>query len=149
MSMPDQAQHAIVVQLRRDMEPLLNNILDATTGLLENTSQKPWAEFADELQSIQTAVHRFRSTIDEAFAAAGFESGTINRSAFGSDVYHDIRSPLNPIIGYSALVLFESADINDEEFKAMLKGIGETGKHLLQLVEKLEKTIESHPDEES
>ena len=149
MAILDHAQHAIVVQLRRDMEPLLNSVADAITGMLENASQKPWADFIDELQSVQTAVHRFRFTINEAFEAAGFESGTIDTEAFDSDVYHDIRSPLNPIIGYSALVLYESENINDDAFKTTLERIGETGKHLLELVEKLEQTIEGHPDEGS
>ena len=45
------------------------------------------------------------------------------------------------------LVLYESEDIDDDAFRATIQRIGEIGKHLLELVEKLEETIENHPDE--
>ena len=54
------------------------------------------------------------------------------RSYFFSAVSHDIRTPLNAIIGFSELL--ESGEVPPEEAKQDLKMIVESGKTLLQLV---------------
>ena len=54
------------------------------------------------------------------------------RSYFFSSVSHDIRTPLNAIIGFSELL--QSGELSPEEAKQNLKLIASSGKALLQLV---------------
>ena len=99
MATLDHAQHAIVVQLRRDMEPHLNSITDAITGVLENASQKPWADFMHELQSIQAAVDRFRLTINASFESAGRAGGfKPSMHHLNPPVSSPVRSMQEPLI---------------------------------------------------
>ena len=74
----------------------------------------------------RSAMARLKTERDRAIEAEK------TRSYFFSAVSHDIRTPLNAIIGFSELLL--AGDVSPEELKRNLNLIASSGKALLQLV---------------
>ena len=112
---------------------------------------KPWGGIAlhylnrqkeisqDDRQTLEIAANVLALALERHSAAARLESERDRavaaekaRSYFFSTVSHDIRTPLNVIIGFSELL--ESGDVPPEEAKHNLKMIVSSGKTLLQLV---------------
>ena len=112
---------------------------------------KPWGGIAlhylnrqkeisqDDRQTLKIAANVLALALERHFAAARLESERDRavaaekaRSYFFSTVSHDIRTPLNVIIGFSELL--ESGDVSPDEAKHHLKMIVSSGKTLLQLV---------------
>ncbi len=55
------------------------------------------------------------------------------KSAFLSNMSHDIRTPLNAVIGYAALAGREG--VTEEQMREYLSGIDTSGRHLLSLID--------------
>lgn len=59
---------------------------------------------------------------------------SIAKSQFLANMSHELRTPLNAIIGYSEILLEESAESGKEVFESDLKKIQFAGRHLLGLI---------------
>lgn len=80
--------------------------------------------------SDRTKEKEINHTLEESVKAA--ESANKAKSSFLSSVSHDIRTPMNAIIGYSTLA---AADVNNaEKVKDYLSKILSSGSHLLSLI---------------
>ncbi len=86
---------------------------------------------------LEIEAERFRTTqreLEKARAVA--EQINHHRSVFFSKMSHELRTPLNVIIGYSEILLEDTADIAGEDQQKIkdLGRINKAGKHLLSLV---------------
>ena len=62
------------------------------------------------------------------------ERANQDKSAFLAKMSHQLRTPLNAVIGYSEILLEDAEEANDGEQVADLRRINNAGKHLLSLV---------------
>jgi signal transduction histidine kinase/CheY-like chemotaxis protein len=72
---------------------------------------------------------------ETAKAREAAESANKTKSLFLANMSHELRTPLNAILGYSEMLLEETAELELEaSFGADLEKIGSAGRHLLALI---------------
>jgi signal transduction histidine kinase len=80
-----------------------------------------------EAQRHRATSERLRKAKEEA------ERASKQKSIFLAKMSHQLRTPLNAVIGYSEMLL-EDSELNDDEQSQDLRRINSAGKHLLSLV---------------
>ena len=65
------------------------------------------------------------------------EAANNAKSTFVTNMNHELRTPLNHIIGYSEMLNEDSADLDRDEVELFASRIATSGRHLLQLVNKV------------
>ncbi len=86
----------------------------------------------EQLQERSDALQRSTLKAEEATRAA--EDANRAKSRFLANMSHELRTPLNAIIGYSEMMIEESADLGVTELKPDLEKIRNAGHHLLGLI---------------
>ncbi len=89
-------------------------------------------EKQEQLQERTDALQRSNVLAEEATHAA--EEANRAKSRFLANMSHELRTPLNAIIGYSEMMIEESADLGVTELKPDLEKIRNAGHHLLGLI---------------
>jgi signal transduction histidine kinase len=106
-------------------------------------SDQPWtlwgqAEASLMLMTVLLSLHLVRRAARTsrllARANAEIEAATRNKSQFLRRMSHDLRSPMNAIIGYTRVVLRRSRDRLDERQVRNLENIGTSSNNLLSLI---------------
>lgn len=111
--------------------------------LLGDTNETGESGFSLELHAIDRAAGNLESCVDRLEIVGHDASPSIPASTFSSELYHDLRTFLNPIIGYSALILYLSRDKTASPFNRAVESLGADGRRLLESVSQLE-SIVSH-----
>ena len=65
------------------------------------------------------------------------EAANNAKSSFVTNMNHELRTPLNHIIGYSEMLNEDAADLDRDEVELFASRIATSGRHLLQLVNKV------------
>lgn len=86
-------------------------------------------EFSRELNSIVSTSDNVRNL------TAAANQARAAKADFVASMSHEVRTPLNAIIGYSQLLLEEAADENDSESVADLGHVNKAGSDLLRLID--------------
>ena len=95
------------------------------------------------LEKENTELHRLLSVIEAQKiqkedelrkACIAAEAANRAKTMFLSTMSHELRSPLNAIIGYSDLLLDDVSDMGNEQMAADLNTIKKSGRHLLDLI---------------
>jgi signal transduction histidine kinase len=93
-----------------------------------------YAEVVSAQSGLQHEAERHRATADRLRKAMEeAERANHQKSVFLAKMSHQLRTPLNAVIGYSEMLLEEAADYDSEQI-ADLRRINSAGKHLLSLV---------------
>ncbi len=107
-----------------------------TKARISNTSAMlPW-----ELQRLYESFNTMADSVDkarerEALERANAEAADQDKSEFLRTVNHELRSPLNTIVGYSEIMLGDKADdVPAALRREYLKSINVAGEHLLSLI---------------
>ena len=66
--------------------------------------------------------------------AIDFEADSQAKNAFLTNMNHELRTPMNAILGYSEMLIESAEDLKPEEFVPDLKKINLAGTHLLALI---------------
>lgn len=86
------------------------------------------AELESEMRGHMVTAAELRRATGEA------ERAGAAKAEFVASMSHELRAPLNAVIGYSELLLEEAADERDDQSIADLEKIHSAGHHLLKLV---------------
>jgi signal transduction histidine kinase len=86
------------------------------------------SELEREAQRHRSTAVRLRKAMEDA------ERANQEKSVFLAKMSHQLRTPLNAVIGYSEMLLEDAEQSKDEEQIADLRRINSAGKHLLSLV---------------
>lgn len=81
---------------------------------------------------ISDLAEKVRSTESLRVDLQAAEKASKSKTVFLSNMSHDIRTPLNAIIGYASLA--EEEDTTEEQVRTYVHKIGISGKHLLDLI---------------
>jgi signal transduction histidine kinase/CheY-like chemotaxis protein len=91
-----------------------------------NSELRAWSNRLEQLVAERT--HEMEVARDQAIAASQA------KSQFLANMSHELRTPLNAIIGYSEILLEETADAGHDQYRADLLRIVASGRHLLTLI---------------
>ncbi len=90
-----------------------------------------------DVGKIQSAIEQMRLLLDELFSPPA-EGQTIDFSYFSATVRHDLRTPINAVVGYSEMLLEDCEDlVANQTIKGNIENILNAGHHLLGLVDAL------------
>lgn len=127
------------------LDRLLKTINEAGSDLMAMTAQKG-ARFASEISAIHEAGKIIQGHLPDLFRDIE-KQGAEGRRTPLEEAFHDVRSPLNPIVGYCALILYESGEIEDRAFYNAVKTIEAAGYQIISILRKLEAELLPQQDD--
>ncbi len=113
-------------------DPHLGGIFHVTTSPLVNAQGR-----ALGCVHVVRDITEMKRLEEEARQRQRFEDLSRSKSAFIATMSHELRSPLNAIIGFSELVLGQGVGPLTEKQARYLDHIRESGKHLLDLINEI------------
>lgn len=121
----------------------------AHTGILLKYAEKndTWQGFIADLKKMLGASEQLSALITKLFSKKNFPNGEIELEKFTSTIRHDLRTPINAIIGYGEMLLEDVEDEVDAETHGDLQKILTSARRLLTLIEDL--SYFSKPDSSS
>jgi adenylate cyclase len=128
------AKGALLAHMRHELRTPVNAILGYSEMLMEDEAEG--SEALTDLQKIQAAGHTLLSLINEILDPAKIEAQgeRADLEAFGSRIRHDLRTPVNTVIGYSEM-LIEDVEGLSPAFKGDVERIRSAGQRLLTLID--------------
>lgn len=96
-------------------------------------------DMVSDLEKIRDAAGQMQTLVRELFTQRLTVDGEIDFSSFSSTIRHDLRTPINAIIGYSEMMLEDAEDDPETpaEITQSLQTINNSGRRLLNLVNEL------------
>jgi signal transduction histidine kinase len=137
--------HALLFQQLQESNRLLEGRVRSRTRSLEianREAQKARAEIDRWNEELQRRVAERTSELENALARlqaqhASLEELTRAKDEFLNNINHEIKTPLNAIIGYAGLLLKETKALLPDEQRLDLELIESNGKHLQQILENI------------
>ncbi len=130
------ARAALLAHMRHDLRTPVNAILGYSEMLIEDATDASWDPLRDDLRRIHSAGETLLALINEILDPAKVGDGNVDLEAFGARARHDLRTPVNAIIGYSELLLEEvAAAAFDQAVSEDLTRVRDSGRKLLGLVD--------------
>jgi phosphoserine phosphatase RsbU/P len=132
------ARRAWLAHMRHELRAPANAILDYSDLLLEDSASFGLGELAAELEKIQAAGQSLVQLVDQLLDPELVKRQLhLDAEAFGAKVRHDLRTPLNAVIGYSEMVLEDTDESGPEQLVTQVRNIHAAGKKLLALIDDL------------
>jgi adenylate cyclase len=127
-----------LVEMRDKLQIPTHTIIGYTETLRAYAGQhETWADFMPDIDKILSAAKQLSELITRTFDKSTYANGKIDIKAFGSTVRHDLRTPINAILGYSEMIL-EDLIADEEQFAYDdLKKILSYARKLLNLIDEL------------
>jgi len=121
-------------EIRANLEQL---VLERTKGLEESRAElRAWAETLE--QKVREKTQELME-LNESLLASFQKLQQVDRlkDEFLANMSHELRTPLNAVIGFSGLLLQESADRIPEDVKEDLEIILQNGRSLLTMIDSI------------
>ncbi|NTU60505.1 MAG: HAMP domain-containing histidine kinase, partial [Deltaproteobacteria bacterium] len=104
--------------------------------------QAAQAEVAHKNEELQERVARRTAQVENALQElrvqhASLEEANRIKDEFLNNINHELKTPLNAVIGYAGLLLKETRDVLQDEQRADLELIEANGRHLQQILESI------------
>jgi class 3 adenylate cyclase/CheY-like chemotaxis protein len=116
--------------LKHDLRTPLNHIIGYCELLIEESGERGLQGLVPDLQRIHSAGKRLLGVINDLFDPAKTAGLQNDRSL----IHHEVRTPLNQIIGYVEMLQEEAQDRDDSKLLSDLRKIDEAARLLLRLV---------------
>ncbi|MBI3269423.1 MAG: response regulator [Planctomycetes bacterium] len=133
--------HRAVVASRDEIGELATSFNAMTNRVQERTTElaRALSELRDYRDHLEGTVRQRTADLahaNEELVGARDLAEQANRakSSFLANMSHELRTPMNAIIGYSEMLEEEAAEAGHESYVADLKKIHAAGKHLLSLI---------------
>jgi adenylate cyclase len=126
--LPERSDH--LRMLRHALRTPVNHIIGYSELLLEEAEDHDLHDISPDLQKIHTAAEHLLTLINDICDPAKDGVDPIDPV----QMQHEVRTPLNQVIGYSELLQEEARDQGLEGFIPDLQRINAAAKHLLTLV---------------
>ena len=123
-----------LANIRHSLRTPLNQIIGYSEMLQEEASDSGRLGYLPDLQKIHTAGGQLLALVNEGLAPWKIETGKIDLEM----MRHEMRTPLNLIIGYSELCEEVAAEDKSEHFVGDLRKISSAAKNLLALFDSAE-----------
>jgi signal transduction histidine kinase len=130
------AQRAFLAHMRHELRTPMNAILGYSEILLEDAAERGLEAFIPDLQKIHTAGNQLLTLVNDMLTPEKLEAGTsdVDLATFGSDLRHELRTPINAVVGYSAMLLEDAADRGQRDLIPDLQKIHAAANRFLSLI---------------
>ena len=130
--------------LAEDLRSPIRAILLYTRRMRELAEKTDKGDLLSDLEKISGGARQFRAGLEELFARASQEDVTIDVTlrALDSQARHDLRTPLNHIIGYSEMLLEDAEEQQDSDLGDGLQKVCGWGRRILKLFNRLTADLE-------
>jgi class 3 adenylate cyclase len=127
----DRARGALLAHMRHELRTPVNAILGYSEMLIEDQGAGP---ALDDLRKVEAAGRNLLGLINEILdpARLGREG---DLEAAGARIRHDLRTPVNAIIGYSEMLIEDAEEAGADALTADLRRIHGAGHKLLALID--------------
>ncbi len=126
-------KHAWLAQKKQDLLGPLEAVRACSQQLLEEARERGPESFREDLRKIQASAEHLRSMIEEVLNPVLLTAET----DLAKRVRHDLRTPLNHILGYCELWLEDAAEQFLDSFLPDLQALHTLGKQLLQALDEV------------
>lgn len=132
-------QNQWLEEISRSLQTPTQTIIHHMDFLLHHASdQQRWADLTDDLNKILKAAQQLSTLIHKLFSVENNDKNQVDLDSFSATVRHDLRTPINAIIGYSEMLLEDLTDDQDEnEACGHLQDILSLARRLLNLISDL------------
>lgn len=133
----DRTKAALLAHVRHELRTPVNAILGYSEMLIEDQEPGPDNAVLADLQKIQAAGKTLLGLINEILDPAKIEAAreSLDLESFGVRIRHDLRTPVNAVIGYAEMLVEDAEERGDEAVVDDLKRIHGAGEKLLALVD--------------
>jgi CheY-like chemotaxis protein/class 3 adenylate cyclase len=126
-----------LIGLRQDLLAPIVAILDYTEMLLEDSTDEAPAGARADLEKVRDAGRQLQGMVDTFFETSAIESGKLDVDRLGNSIRHDLRTPLNHIIGYSEMLIEDAEDEGETQRAGDLCEIRDSGNTLLGMFDEI------------
>jgi signal transduction histidine kinase len=133
------AQKAFLAHLRHELRTPINAMIGYSEMLLEDAADRGEADFIPDLQRMHTASNQLLARVNDMLDPARLDAGplALDSETFGANLHHQLRTPLNAMIGYCEMLLEDAADRGPEDLIPDLQKIHAAAQRFLALVNDL------------
>ena len=134
-----QTPKAFLAHMRHELRTPINAILGYSEMLLEDAAGGGADAFVADLQKIHAAGNRLLARVNQIMDPAKLEAGQLDLSteSFSANLHHELRTPINAILGYSETLMDDAAVGGREAFGADLQKIHTAANQFLAFIDNL------------
>ncbi|MDQ1557824.1 MAG: adenylate cyclase [Pyrinomonadaceae bacterium] len=135
---PDDARTraALLAHIRHELSSPINAIIGYSEMLIESPAGEDASEFRADLEKILSAGQQLRARVSDLLHPARTDTPDLDLDSFGAHVRHELRTPINAVIGYSEMLIEDAADAPEHaELVADLHKTQAAARELLELIE--------------
>jgi DNA-binding response OmpR family regulator len=132
---PDRSSKVYLTTLRHDLRAPISAIIGYAELLGEDLTGSDRGEVLADLDRIRSAGRALLALVDDLFDAGKIARGELDLDRVGSRLRHDLRTPLNHVIGYSEMLAEEAEEEGRADLAADLFRIRDSGRHVLRMIE--------------
>ncbi|MCU0243114.1 MAG: response regulator [Vicinamibacteria bacterium] len=128
---------ALLSHVRHELRTPVNAILGYSEMLIEDAQSAGHAELVPDLQRVNTAGQTLLNLINVLIDPEKIKQDASEEelAAIGSRARHDLRTPVNAVLGYSEMLLEDLPGGLPENFRDDLTRVLDSGKKLLGLID--------------
>lgn len=127
-----------LIGVGNELKNLTNHIITATETILVIAEQEGnYKSFIPDLNKTLSASKQLLNLITHLFSQDSTAVGQVETEAFTSTIRHDLRTPINAIIGYSEMLLEDIEESDEYPTRSHLEKILATARRLLTLINDL------------
>ncbi len=131
-------QRAFLANLRHELRTPINAIIGYSEMMIEDTTDADanGHEMNADLQRILEAGRELLSLVNDTLDQKKIEAGQLDMGIeeFGSRLRHELRTPVNAVIGYTEMILEDAPSLGGEAFVPDLEKIHAAAMRFLDLI---------------
>jgi len=134
---PQTSKDIELAKVGKELHSLANYVITATETILVIAEKNvDYEYFTPDLNKMLLASKQLLSLIEQLFAPDNTAKG-IETEAFTATIRHDLRTPINAIIGYSEMLLEDTGESDEYPISNHLHKILSSARRLLSLINNL------------
>src|SRR5919197_1580614 len=126
---------ALLANIRHELRTPINAVIGYSEMLLEDAAAQDQAAIVPDLQRIRAAGHQLLGLVNESLDADTIEPGELDIEHFGATLRHQLRTPINAVIGYTEMLLEDAAESGRSDLSADLEKIHTAAERFLALID--------------
>jgi CheY-like chemotaxis protein len=137
VSDPDRTRRALLANVRHELRTPLNAVIGYSEMLLEDVEEQGLESLRSDLRRIHSAGSELLALVNDVLDPARVESGEpdLDLGILGADLRHDLRTPINSIIGYGEMLQEEAEALGQADIILDLQKIHSAAERFLFLID--------------
>ena len=128
-------RRALLANIRHELRTPINAVIGYSEMLLEDASAQEQTAVIADLQRIRDAGHQLLGLVNEILDLGTSDPGELDLERFGAMLRHQLRTPINAVIGYTELLLEDAAEPGRQDLSADLEKIHAAAERFLALID--------------